>query len=136
MEEREGVSVSVKGSVMEDTIGKELGEGWDCSGLIVGVSRVEQRERSMAMLERIVLVATSVALDLVVALLLGENAMAVLERIMSAAIAVALAWYWGGTWTTMSIRQGGFGEGRREVDVVVALALERILSVVMVVALV
>ena len=86
MEEREGVSVSVKGSVMEDTIGKELGEGWDCSGLIVGVSRVEQRERSMAMLGRVVLVATSVALalDLVVALLLGK-------------IAVVLSWYWGGT---------------------------------------
>ena len=91
-----------------------------------------------SLLERIVLVPTpeALALDLVVALLLGEGAMPVLERTMSAAISLALAWYWGGTGTTMSISQGGFGEGRREVDVVVALALQRILSVVMVVALV
>ena len=48
VEKREGVSVSVMGfvmeSVMEDTIGKEMGEDWVCSEPIVGVSRVEQRE--------------------------------------------------------------------------------------------
>ena len=31
-------------SVMEDTIGKEMGEDWVCSEPIVRVSRVEQRE--------------------------------------------------------------------------------------------
>ena len=44
VERREGVSLSVMGFVMEDTIGKEMGEGWVCSEPIVGVSRVEQRE--------------------------------------------------------------------------------------------
>jgi hypothetical protein len=40
VEGREGVSVSVMGSIMEDTIGKEMGEDWVYSEPIVGVSRV------------------------------------------------------------------------------------------------
>jgi hypothetical protein len=124
VEQREGVSVSVMGSVMEsvmdDTIGKEM-----------GVSRVEQRERSM-----LVVLSVALAWALALAFLMscktclfsvpGGSVLSVLERILMAvlgrimSVAIAMA----------------FGEGRGEVDVVVVLALERISSVVIVVALV
>jgi hypothetical protein len=64
-------------------VGKETGEGWVCSEPIVGVSRVE----ALAGREEVTITGPDSG-----GLLLRERSMALLERIMLVALSVALAW--------------------------------------------
>jgi hypothetical protein len=66
-------------AMTEDIIGREVGNEWDCSETVMGMSGLEQREDgSVSMVSGMQG--------------RGVSAMAELERIMTVAISVALAW--------------------------------------------